>query len=263
MEREDPLATLSGHIVICNCNEKVPGIVQYLRAARGPDLAIVVLVQDRGLWNDNPSWHPADGVVFTVDGCPTVEADLRRVRIADAGAAVILADPRQGKLADARSTLVAVAIERHNPQVHTVMELVSSGSRLQICAREVNEIVCMGDITEKLMAQSCITPGVDRVFQHLLSNAPDTSQVFLTPVPDGFAGLTYRELARRAVVADAPFVICGFTRNNEDGRRIVVNPCAGVEPGRDSQLEQGDKLVVISASPPQLEPYLSAAEGTS
>jgi len=116
----------------------------------------------------------------------------------------------------------------------------------------------MGDITEKLIAQSCITPGVDRVFRRLLSNASDASQVFITRLPDGFAGLTYRDLVRRAVLARAPFTICGFIRTDPEGRQIVVNPHTGVEPGRDSRLERGDSLVVISGSSPRLEPYLGA-----
>jgi hypothetical protein len=265
MERQDPLETLSGHVVVCNCNEKVRGIVDHLHNTEVP-LDVVVLVQDRKLWDENPAWHPPQGTrgrVFTVEGCPTVEADLLRVRIAHARAAVILADPRQGQLADARSTLVAVAIERHNPQVHTVMELISSASRLQMCAREVNEIICMGDLTEKLLAQSCITPGVKHVFDRLLTHAQGTNQIYLVPLPEGCAGLSYREIIRRAVGADAPFIICGYTRNrNTTGngkREIVVNPRNGTEPGRDTRLEVGDILITMAVSRPGLEPYLGAS----
>jgi len=281
MERQDPLEKLTDHVVICNCNEKVKRIVEGLQvgAAEPPD--VVLLVQDAALWKANPGWHPGpwhSSRFFTATGCPTDEGALRRVRISEARAAVILADPVHGALADARSTLVAIAIERQNPQVHTVMELIASVNRVHLKATEVNEIVCLGEVTEKLIAQCCITPGIKNVFEHLLSSEEGGHEIYITRLPDALAGRTYRELARQAVRSGAPYVVCGYAQARghdeappeqgpdqtrpppEQGahrprasRRLVINPRSYTEPGRDTPLQPGDALIAMAREAPRLE----------
>ncbi len=266
MEWKDPPADLTRHAVICNCNEKTGRIVDELQAAQlDAPMGVVLLVQDLTQWKTNPSWHPqaaGPGGVYTVIGCPTNEGDLRKARITTAQAAVILADPAHGALADARSTLVALAIERENPQVHTVMELLSSVSRVHLQASEVNEIICLGEISEKLIAQSCISPGVKSIFLHLLTTGRGTNQVFIAPLPRPLRGESYRDLARRVITSGAPYVLCGYIRlapgheDGDDGRTFVINPRADETPGKDSPLQQGDQLVLLAHDPPDLQHLL-------
>jgi hypothetical protein len=271
MERQNPLEELTDHVVICNCNEKVRRIVEGLQTGAGEPPCVVLLVQDLALWKANPSWHPDTrhaSRFFTVVGCPTDVGALRRARISAARAAVILADPVHGALADARSTLVAIAIERQNPQVHTVMELIASINRVHLKAIEVNEIVCLGDVTEKLIAQCCITPGIKNVFEHLLSTQEEGQEIYITSLPGALAGRSYRELAKLTVRSGAPFVVCGYAqaRAHEGAkRRLVINPRSYTEPGRDTQLQRGDALITLARADPRLE-LLSehaAAEATA
>ena len=196
------------------------------------------------------------------EGNSTNREDLIRAGIERARAAVILADPEQGRLADARSTLVAVAIERQNPQVHTVMELIASKNRVHLKNTEVNEVVCLGELSEKLIAQSCITPGVKNIFHHLLSSREDTNQIFVRPVPAPLQGMSYREIVRKSIRSNAPYILCGFgklegpadgeeTTRSRPARFFVLNPGAGAWPGKDTRLEEEDRLVVIAREPPE------------
>lgn len=270
MERPAALAQLSDHVVICNCNGQVRGIVEQLhaaQAAREEPFDIVLLAQDRALWEGHPAWHPrtkGPGRFLTFPGSPSRAEHLAAVRIHKARAAIILADPHQGALADARSALVAMAIERHAPEVHTVMELLLSVNRGHLDATEVNEVVCTGDIAEKLLAQSCVTPGSSRLFAHLLSSEEHTCQLFLRPVPASFVGWTYRSVAREAIELGASFTVCGYVlvgagTGQPDGsssRRIVLNPRADEEPGKDTPLGAGDELIVLARDARALERFV-------
>jgi len=153
----DP-SRLSGHVVVCNVNDKVCAIVDQLRNDPLAGVVdVVLIVQDAKLWSSNPSWHPSesgDGAVLTVFGCPAENDVLRRASISRARAAIILADPAHGALADARSALIGISIERENPQVHTVMELLLSVNRSHLRATAVDEVVCVGELSEKLLSQS-------------------------------------------------------------------------------------------------------------
>lgn len=256
---------LRAHVVVLNVNDKVGRVVEEL-AADSPSAPrdVVLMVQDRRLWDEHPAWHPRAGLpcrVHVVYGCPAEPADLAAVGLPRARAAVLLADPRQGELADARTTLVAVAVERGSPDVHTVMELVASVNRAHLRATEVDEVVCLGELTEQLIAQCCVTPGAGRVLAHLLSTDPDTAQLFLLKLPPRLRGRTFREVARRAVERHAPLVLCGYVRDTaEPGQRphpvVVLNPTARTDPGKDTPLVGDDRLVVLAHRRPDLEEAL-------
>jgi len=253
---------LSGHVVICNVNEKVPAIVEQLR--NDPvdgDLDIALIIQDKRLWDAKPDWHPdpgRKGKIIEIFGCPAQKESLQLAHIANAKAAIILADPLHGMLSDARSTLVGIAIERENPQVHTVMELLLSINRTHLRATAVDEVICLGELSEKLLSQSAVSPGVSRLFAHLLTASVGTAQLFVRPMTGALAGSTYRELAKRAIRNDAPYVVCGYIRprprpQSERQENVVVfNPRVDTTPGKDSPLDERDRLILLASTPPDL-----------
>ncbi len=260
MVREDSFSELNDHVVICNCNDKVKTIVEELQ--NGGDLDVVLIVQDRNLWEDNPDWYPdvrnTACSFITMVGCPTDVDILQRAQISRAKAAIILADPNQIGMADAPSTITAIAIEKQNPQVHTVMELILSVNRRHLEATEVNEIVCLGDISEKLIAQSCITPGVKNIFENLLTTDERTPQIFIPELTENLAGSSFRDLSRLAILNEAPFILIGFLKSDSEEpecSKFVINPRIDDDPGKDTPLSIKDKLVVIAYDEPDLERY--------
>lgn len=281
MVGQDSGEELSGHVVICNCNDKVRVIVEELHNdVTHEPLDVVLIVQDKDIWDKNPEWHPrineSSGKVFKVlYGYPTDLELLQSARIQRAKAAVILADPSHGLEADAPSTLTAIAIEKQNPHVHTVMEMILSVNREHLKATDVNEIVCLGDISEKLIAQSCITPGVKNIFETLLTTREGTPQIFVPILPFELAGKTYRELCRQAITNDAPFITIGFIKNdfaselappipcrygtvipNIKYSKFVINPRKHDRLGKDSSIDECDQLIIMAYEPPDLQTYL-------
>lgn len=274
----ETLDRLVGHIVILNANTKVAGVLRQLHhGCSGDPPDVVVMVQEAGLWERHGAeflgqYSTAEGCrVCVVQGCPAEPADLAAVRIERARAAVILADDRQGQMADAHSTLVAVAIERRNPQVHTVIELISSVHRVHLRATEVNEVVCLGEMSEKLIAQSCITPGVRNVLESLVAARASTAKIFAPQLPPSCDGMTYHQLARRSIERSVG-VVCGFGTKRElrlgaghhpqqGPMTWVVNPRPGAEPGLETVLAAGDSLLVIAYHLPNLA-QLTAADSS-
>lgn len=268
MDRKNSPPSLSGHVVICNANEKVGTIADELHDGTRPQgCPVVLLCRDQALWEANPDWHPRSGShdFHFIQGNPADPADLERVNMAHARSAIILADPSQGDLADARSTLVAVAIERANPQVHTIMELIDSRNRMTLRCTEVNEVVCLGELSEKLIAQSCITPGIKNIFQHLLSSNANTYQVFLQPLAPSMFGFTFQQLAVSFARQRAPFIACGFglfQRNPRSSSNpcatatptidYFLNPRTDAQPGRHTVLHNHDRLILMARSRPDL-----------
>ena len=260
MERTNSFKTLNGHVVICNCNEKVKTIVEELQNSTvQASLDVVLIVQDPELWQENPNWHPVitgTARFIVIYGRPTDESILKKAQISSAKAAIILADPKHGKLADAPSSLNAIAIERANPQVHTVMELLSSLNRPHIEHSEINEIICLGEISEKLIASSCITPGVTNIFSNLLTTEDGTPQIFIDPIPQRARQLSFRQLSRKFILNEAPFILIGFIKNIRQESRIVINPKSSGLLSKDTPLPGRSKLITMGYQKPDFLPYL-------
>ncbi|KPA10158.1 ion transporter [Candidatus Magnetomorum sp. HK-1] len=260
MERSNSSETLAGHVVICNCNEKVKTIVEELQNSTvQASLDVVLIVQDHHLWQDNPHWHPiitGTARFMVIYGSPTDENILQKSHISSARAAIILADPKHGKLADAPSTITAIAIERANPQVHTVMELLSSLNRSHLEQTEINEIICLGEISEKLIASSCITPGVTNIFENLLTTEDGTPQIFIDQIPQKACNLTFRQLAKKFILNEAPYILIGFITRFHSRKIIVINPKANGKLNKDTPLAGNSKLVTMGYRKPDFLPYL-------
>ena len=146
------------------------------------------------------------------------------------------------------------------------MELILSANRCHLEATEVNEVVCQESIAERLIAQSCLAPGTSRLFSHLLTMESGSTHFFVCDLPRSLDGASYREVAHRSIVEDAPFVVCGFVRapETEDGRPVtVLNPRPGYEPGRETPLRAGDQLIVVASELPDLEKHFTRLPGPS
>ncbi len=255
MDRPDALARLSDHLIVCNVNEKVGTLVQEVRASAAPG-AVVLIVQDASLWQAHPEWHPPHdaGELFTVEGSPSDPAVLERAGVARARAAVILADPRRGELADAHTALIALAIEAHNPRVHTLVDLVRSQNADLLTHTVVDDVVCAAAVTERLLVQSLVTPWLKNVFKNLCSTRPGSGKLFLLAPPPALCGESFRELTRRTLAGDHPWVLCGVVRKEAATLDDVLCPLE-----LDRPLDRDDRLVVVSsAGAPTLELLVGA-----
>lgn len=256
MDRQSPPERLTGHIVICNANSKVRRIVEEIFVG-DPDPCpdVLLIIQDEELWDDNPAWHPEPcwrERFHELVGLPSQHDVLERANVKEAVAAIILADPRQGPLADARTTMVALAIEAENREVQTVVELLRSENRAHLVNTAVDDVISVGATTERLIAQSCVTPWIKDVFKNLLSSMRHTGQVYAPRLPAELAGRSFRELAHAALDNDAPYVVCGFVRPIDGEPRIFLSPRAHAEPGKDSPLDTNDKLVLVGQARPDV-----------
>jgi hypothetical protein len=243
---------LTEHIIIINVNEKLPEVIQQIHKGWSNDkpMDIVIFVQDKGLWAQHPSWHPQTDTpnrIYIVHGCPGNTKELKCAGIGTCRTAVILADPTQGNLSDAKGTLIALAIEKLKPDVHTLIEVVTSGHREHLMGTEVNEVVCMGELTEALLAQSVISPGVITTIDALLSESTGAPCFMAEQVPDEMLGMTYRDAVLKTIENEMPKVICGYIKGAvKVGNRIlihapVINPN---EAQKLEPLELGDAFVI-------------------
>ena len=253
-----PKYKLAEHVIICNWNERGEAVIGQLHAGIVKDKRPVIVVSehtdDIDFQEKEEFAHFED--VYQIKGDPTNEAVLKKANVQDAFSIIVLADPNQGNLCDAKSILICMAINdvckqlnRNRP--NTVVEVIDHKNVPHLRRSGADEIVSPGEFGLKLLAQAALSHGLSQVYDNLLTVSAETNEVYLKPVPPGFIGKTFGELAEvmaRERDPRNPVVLVGV----KSGGKILVNP-----KKRDFEtFSDKDEIVVISFEDPSPEQIL-------
>ena len=163
------------HIIICNWTNKADLLVKELHdpsvEKKRPIIIITENPQDIPDFEDDDTYRG----IMIVKGNPSHEDTLKRAGIQSASTIIILAEEKLADAADTKTIMTAIAIDHISPEIHMVVEVISSSNLPFLEYTFVNDIICHELLTERLQAQSCLTPGVSFIFSDLLTQSNDTN----------------------------------------------------------------------------------------
>ncbi len=226
------------HTVIFGWNDKADNIIRELHSPEVIRKTPIVVVSDavsRVIFPDDDEFRD----VFFVQGSPTAEDVLTRAAVKDATTAIILAEQECGReQCDARSILIALAIEALNPSVYTIVEVCDPASVSNFTYTSVDEVICAAEFSERLLSQVIMNPGITRVFDELLTFERG-NEVYKIALPGGAEGKTFREVHR--LLLPNRVILLGVETRQDGHDRIVLNP------GADSyRFKATDRPLVIA-----------------
>lgn len=240
---------LSNHIVIMGWNDKGPKLIEELLIIPHHELSIVVMAP-----GERPENLRLD--VPYIKGSPTLEADMKKVRMELARACVILTQfSSQDSLshADSHTILVTFTLRSYeqklkeqginrNATIHVCAELQNTDNEAHLRTAGANEIILSGDIGTYLLAQATMVKGISKVYDRLLHLEGD--ELYTTKIrtemlefSTDFEKLAI-ELRRRYKV-----VVLGIVREDQ----VILNP---QEP---LTVNESDLVVVLSPNAIQAE----------
>jgi Trk K+ transport system NAD-binding subunit len=194
--------------------------------------------------------------------------------ITKAHSAIILAD-EDSSHPDTTNFMLAASIERLNPAVHTIVEIAESSYLEHFHGTRVDEMICINEIAEKIISQSCLTHGLSALYLHLLTASEDTNEIYVIPAPEVTHGRTYRDVRRATGTFEGESVILlgffacvdgmqappGYQTFQRNGKRMamVVNPTQNRENGnpfsQSYEIRRGDELILMAYHEPELEGF--------
>ncbi|MAF94957.1 MAG: hypothetical protein CMM60_04300 [Rhodospirillaceae bacterium] len=262
------------HIVICNWSKKTEQIIRELHSTnvKNPVPIIIITDQPQEVTQSTEDWMKE---VFIVPGPPLDSKVLNKASLETASTAIILSDPRDKEYADSKAIVIALAIEAINRNVHTIVEILESENRKHFINTQVDEIICVKELTEKLLSQAALTHDISQLYLHLLTESEDTNEVYIIPVPATFIGKSWKDLQKILFKYDQEdIILIGFiteeekkvnerTIHNHFGNiinvnKIYINPKKKTGPGEkggDYIFQEGDKIVTICYCEPDLERF--------
>jgi len=267
------------HIIICNWSEKADLLISELH---DPSLdkkrPIIIITENPQAIPDFDKNEKYRGIMI-VKGNPSHEEALKRAGVVSASTVIILADRELGDVADTKTIMTAIAIDHINPSIHVVAEVLQSLNVPYFSYTHVDEIICLELLTERLLAQSCLTPGISFIFSDLLTQSKDTNEIYVEDIPSKYIGQTFLKL-KQAIVSlpEEDIILIGIGGTipalndagdpilNNHGQPYVdkylsINPKSsqnsnGSKYNKDYIMKEGDKVYVIAYTKPDLNDLL-------
>ena len=230
---------LDDHIIICGWNSSGPQLVEQLLQTSNRQLLIISPVEIEQLDNNR---------VLYLIGDPTEESTLLTARLRLAHSVVILSDGQTDSIqdADARSILIALAVEQHNPETHSIIELRNPKNAHHARHAQVDEIVVSNAYNGSILAQTAANPGISEVFQELFGNT--NISVIHNNIESDWVGKPYSQLANHILVNNIGSAI-GLIRkvDSEDIHNTASHGfCALLLPPPTENIGDGDSLVLLA-----------------
>lgn len=229
------LFRLKGHVVLFGWSKRTERIIHQLRSSdlyeRPPILVVAERLSETRLEGNRDLRD-----VWAVEGVPTSSETLERASLTTARCAVI---PQRENDDGCSVVATALAAKRSAGKTRLIVEAQTHEAcdHLRLRALEADTVVSAIDLTDRLLGQAILVPGVLSVYGELLTYGPGSQEIYLVSLPEALNGMTYRDVVRS--LADRPMVCLGFQVAGE----THVNPLA-----RSTVLStgRGDRLVMIA-----------------
>lgn len=176
-----------GHTIICGWSERGRIMLKELTET-GKEVAVIA--------NDRPKSLPTNRVFF-VSGTPVDQNILSRAGIKEAKAVVILSE-RTATISesetDAKTILVALAIQSMNTNVYTVVELINPDNEKYARLANVNDIIYGDQIIAEITATCATNQGISVFVRDILCATDNGHHLCTSDVPDFYNGKSVKEL---------------------------------------------------------------------
>jgi len=139
----------ASHTIICGWNERGKLLVESLRKITNRPILVLCESIDLPIRQVGKLKN-----VYVLSGDPTRASSLRDAEVATAKSVVVLRNDHLGESADAQSVKVALAVERIQVAVHTVVELHDHRNKSHFAWTKVDEVVSEEQIATNLVAQA-------------------------------------------------------------------------------------------------------------
>jgi len=183
---------MSGHVLICGWHDSIHVLIEQLTSReRDPRREIVVL---DGTTTQLPVRDPD---VHLIQGDPTHEEALTRAGALRAHSLIIPCDSRLPEhLQDSAVTLTAMATKAVNQDIYSCVEVLKHESRRHVERLNIDEVVCLGELSQALLAQAATSHGLSKLIEDLLTFNKG-NEIRRIALPDELAGRTFRWLFRQ------------------------------------------------------------------
>jgi len=194
------------HIIIIGWSKKAEyAIDEILRTDLQIEVVLIDLLKKTPIAKDR---------LHYIYGSASDQEVLKRANITESKAVILFADGtiEDTQLADGKSLLIASAVERMAPDVHTTVEILNEEHIHNFRHVKVDEFVFTHETISRIAVRSAFTKGVSNVYSQLMSRGMGEDLFQISPKPNW---VTYRDAFNELLSQGATLIA--------DGQRLDIN----------------------------------------
>ncbi|MDK2934482.1 MAG: voltage-gated potassium channel [Clostridiales bacterium] len=218
-----------GHIVVIGWNSKSQTIIHEL-VHDNSDRKVVIVDDIERLNLDYQN-------VFFVHGDPTKDETLKKANVQHASTVIVVADEKIGNegMADAKSVLICLAVDKLNTNVHLIAEVLNQENVPHFNRANVDDIIISNEMSSRIMVRSALYKNVSRALKELLTSTYG-NEIYECNVQEQDVGMTFSDLSCK-YMEEKNAIVLGIANG-----RLILNP------GKDRVIEKGDIVIYIAQS---------------
>lgn len=218
------------HFVIFGWNSKTKHFLDELQKDNQRRHIVIVANEDLLEFKD-PHIH-------YVKGDATDDETLKKANVSNCHTAIVLADESLSEVSiqDSRSVLICLALDKMNPHIHIVCEVMDKRNVPHFKRANVDDLIVTNEINSKIILRSALSKRISDTFSELLTNSYGNELHEMT--------LTSKEAGKSFIEALTDFaskgqgIILGIHR---DGKTML-------NPDHNLELQSGDVLIYMHHS---------------
>lgn len=224
------------HVIICNypCPERITELVSELKATPAYQQAKFVIVTNE--ISELPQSLLQQKIAF-VKGDPAKLEVLQLANLQQASGVMILAADEHNPASDDKTFVIGSVIHNfrrtNQLQIKIILELLSTQNMSAIKVIQPEGIVTQDRVTDKLLVQEFLYPGLHNIFQQIVSNM-EGSQLYITETQ--LTGYKVQDIQMKVIQHPEDIQVIGVIRQNQ----YILNP------SKQMIIENGDKLVILA-----------------
>ena len=152
----------------------------------------------------------------------------------------------ESKASSAKHRLLSI-----NSRVHTCVEVIDPNNLPHFLRTDVDEVVSVRDISNKLLVQAAVDHGITEFYMELLTFQEDGNEVYRIAMPPVLAGRTFVDVFR--MLSPKRMILTGIFRKGK----------THLNPNPSLKLRRGDDLWIIAFSRPDPETITSSLKRTA
>jgi len=246
----------SGHTVILGWSQQIFTVLSELviaNANQGRSAVVVMADRDKVEMEDEIRARvPRRGRTRIVcrSGNPVDVGDLAIVGIQEARAIILLSPDSPHPDAAVIKTMLAITNNpKRRPEPYHVVAEIRDPANLDIArmvGREEAQLILVGDLIARIIAQTCRQSGLSIVYTELLDF--DGDEIYMTSPPAELVGRSFGD----SLLAYDDSTVIGI---------LVAGEKPHLNPPMDTPIATGDQLIAISRDDDTIRPGGRAAEG--
>ena len=247
---EMDIEELDGHVLVCGWNTGTPPLLSEMAMDDELRGLPIVLVNEYEHMPELGHTKIRADLLYHISGDFTQLDVLKRAGVERAARAVVMADQiREHASADrdARSVLAALTIERLNPDIYCVVELMDANNEAHLGVAGVEAVIMRSELSGRALAAACRHPNLMEVMMNLLTlRRGETIHRVQGPVEP----MRFDELLPR-IKKEHDALLIGVERPKTNGQvptlRQVAETEMMVNPKPDLMVQPSDMLILIGA----------------